>query len=245
MRWSYSRITCFEDCKYKWFLKYIKEETPVKKYFSEYGTFMHKIIEMYLTNQLKKNELSEYYILNFKNNVTPKPPNNKISLNYFNQGLDYLDNIEFPHTNILGVEEEVLFKIGDKDFIGYIDVVSNDDEICITDNKSRDLKERKGKKKPLKSDLELDDYLRQLYLYSIPVYEKYNKYPKYLEFNCFRTKIFIKEEFNPKTFEDTKIWAINAIQKITNNEEWKPSLDYWKCNHLCDMSENCEYKSLL
>lgn len=245
MRWSYSRITCFEDCKYKWFLKYIKEEPAVKKYFSEYGKFMHKIIEMYLTNQLKKNELSEYYILNFKDNVTPKPPNNKIYLNYFNQGLDYLDNIDFPHKNILGVEEEVKFKIKDKEFIGYIDIVSKDNEISITDNKSRDLKERTTRKKPTKSDAELDDYLRQLYIYSIPVYEKYKEYPKYLEFNCFRTNTFIREEFNPEVLEKTKLWAVGEIKKIANNEEWKPCLDYWKCNHLCDMSENCEYKSLL
>ena len=47
MVWSYSRIKAFEDCPYRWYLKYIKRFHGKDMFFSSYGTFMHKLIELY------------------------------------------------------------------------------------------------------------------------------------------------------------------------------------------------------
>lgn len=46
MVWSYSRIKAFEDCPYRWYLKYIKKFHGKDMFFSSYGTFMHKLIEL-------------------------------------------------------------------------------------------------------------------------------------------------------------------------------------------------------
>lgn len=245
MKWSYSRIHCFEDCKYQWFLKYIKMVESTEKFFRNYGLYMHHILEQYLGNKLQKEELVDYYILNYRQNVLGKPPTLKIYNNYFNKGINYLSNIEFPHRNILGVEQEVNFNIGDKKFVGIIDVISNDDGIAIIDHKSRDLKPRSNRKKPIKSDVELDNYLKQPYLYSIYIKEKYGEYPKSLEYNCFKSQVYITEPFNEQKLEETKQWALDKIATIESNEDWKPSLDVWKCNHICDVCDSCEYKELL
>lgn len=244
MRWSYSRINAFQECPYSWFLKYIKEVPSKPLFFSEYGKFMHQILEMYFTGLLKKEELTEFYISNFFLNVKGAPPNIKVFNSYFEAGLDYLYGFDFPISEINDVEKKVNFKIGKYDFLGYIDIVAGGGDI-ILDHKSRNLKPRSNRKKPLKTDIELDEYLRQLYMYSIPVKEEYGEFPKKLIFNCFKLGKMISEDFDEAKLESTKKWALEQIEIITNNDRWQPRLDYWRCKHICDVSDSCEYKEMM
>lgn len=241
MTWSYSRITTYENCPYCFYLKYIKKAKGIRHFFSDYGSFMHLIIQKYLDKELSKDELVGYYLTNFRKNVVGKAPNKSIFLNYFNQGIEYLKNIEEPTEEVIGIEKEVKFNIEDKEFIGYIDKVTVGDGIRITDNKSRALKPRTKRKKPTKTDEELDKYLRQLYIYSISIYDEYKKFPKWLTFNCFRTLTEINEPFKEESFEETKKWALDTIEAITNEEQWKPNIEWFKCQNLCDMCKECEY----
>lgn len=241
MTWSYSRITAYEDCPYRFYLKYIKKIKGIRHFFSDYGSFMHLIIQKFLNGELAKEELVGYYLTNFRKNVVGKAPSQSIFQNYFRQGLDYLSTIEMPKDEILGVEKEISFQIEDRKFIGYIDKVSRSDGIDITDNKSRALKERTQRKKPTKSDEELDEYLKQLYIYSIPIEQEYGELPKRLIFNCFRTKNLIVEPFKNQAYEDTKKWALDTIHTIAKESEWKPNVEWFKCKHLCDVCNDCEY----
>lgn len=241
MTWSYSRITAYEDCPYRFYLTYIKKTKGVRHFFTDYGSFMHLIIEKFLTGELKKSELVGYYLTNLKRNVIGKAPSQTIFQNYFRQGLAYLSQIEEPDNEVIGVEKKVEFMLDDKNFIGYIDKVSKCDGIEITDNKSRALKQRSTRKKPTKTDEELDKYLRQLYIYSIAIEKEYGELPKSLIFNCFRTQTTIKEPFDIVAYEDTKKWALNTIDTITKESEWKPNIEWFKCKHLCDVCAECEY----
>lgn len=242
MFWSYSRIAVYEDCPYRFYLKYIKKIEGVRHFFSDYGTFMHLVIQKFLTGELKKEELVGYYLTNFRKNVVGKAPNPKIFQSYFQQGLEYLKNIQTPTEEVLGVEKQVFFKIGDKNFIGYIDEVSRgEDGVAITDNKSRNLKPRSSRKKPTKTDEELDKYLRQLYIYSVPIEREFGEAPKRLRFNCFRSQTEIDEPFDNEVFEKTKKWALNSIKKITDERDWKPDIEWWRCRYLCDVYNSCEY----
>lgn len=245
MTWSYSRVKTFEECPYRFFLKYIKHYDTETTFFSEYGLFIHKIIEMYLKKELDKDELKSYYIINFYKQIKHKPPNPKIFISYFQQGLEYFEDIDIPIDDIIGIEKEVFFNINGYEFIGYIDIIGRkNDYLLIVDNKSRNLKSRSNRKKPTKSDNELDDYLKQLYIYSIPVFNELNEFPKKLAFNCFRTKKFITENFQKEKLEETKGWVINQIELINNEENWNPKLEYFKCHHLCDVKKHCEYFEL-
>ena len=241
MTWSYSRIKSFESCPYGFFLKYIKKLKSGRQFFSDYGSFIHSIIEQYLLGLMKKDELVPYYLARFKRAVG-KPPSPAIFKTYFTQGHAYLETIDFPHQEVMGVERKMEFEIDGKPFVGVLDYETKDEDILsIGDNKSRTLKERSGRKKPTKTDIELDEYFRQLYLYSIPFKERYGRYPNFLEFNCFRIKKIICEPFDEKKLKEAKAWASEMVNRILQNEDWEPRVDYWKCRYLCDQNKNCEY----
>ena len=250
MRWSYSRVNCFHNCPYQFLLGYITREKQHEAFFANFGSLIHAELEKYLNGELSEDALSTDYILNYRSAVKGKAPNQKMWRNYFQSGLEYLNDVNFPYDldNVIWVEEATRFYVGDYEFNGIIDclIEDQDDGLVLLDHKSRRLKPRSPRKKkpPTKSDVELDEYQRQLYLYCIPVKERLGRYPDTIAFNCFRNdpgKRLIKDKFDEARFEAAKQWAIESIEKIVNNEEWTPDLDYWKCHHLCSYNHACEY----
>lgn len=243
MIWSYSRLTAFEDCKYAWYMHYILHMHKKSNFFSEYGSFMHEILQKYLNGELSQKQLLAYYCRNFGKTVESPAPSSKMWYKYFGAGCDYLRNIEFPKRKILATELEVNFDFAGAKFIGYIDMLSEDDagNLFITDHKSRDLKPRSGRKKPTKADRDLDDYLRQLYMYSVAVKQLYGKYPDFLEFNCFKAGVWITEPFKEERVKEVEDWATGIISEAMKEEEWSENLDYWRCHQLCDMRDCCEF----
>ncbi len=249
MTWSYSRLTSFESCPYGWFLSYLyKDENglPLKResgFFAEFGSFMHLIHQLYLQRILQAGELSMFYIQHFASNVRSRPPSTKVYTSYFSQGLSYFDSFSFPSRKIIGVEDNISFTFAGKPWTGFVDLISEEDgKLIITDHKSRDLKPRSNRQKPTKQDQELDEYLRQLYVYAAAAKERYGNYPDILEFNCFRSKVMIREPFRFEVLQDVEAWAADQIEKITTNQEWKATPDFWRCNHLCDVCNACECK---
>ncbi len=211
-------------------------------FFSDYGSFMHKLIELYLRGFLKKEDLPSAYLTGFKREVRGRAPSRHIFKSYFEQGYEYMNKLNFPYASPLGVEQKVDFLMGGKPFTGVVDCVAIDDgKLVILDNKSRTLKPRSNRKKPTASDRELDSYLRQLYLYSIPVEQIYHTYPVRLEFNCFRAGRLISEPFRADELEKAKKWALDSIDTIVGCEDWQPKIDYWKCKNICGMSGQCCY----
>ena len=91
--------------------------------------------------------------------------------------------------------------------------------------------------------MELDDYLRQLYVYSVAVKDKYGRFPDILEFNCFRSQTMIREPFKADRLNEIESWTKKEIDQIILNDRWEPQPDYWKCNYLCDVCDDCEFKS--
>ena len=150
----------------------------------------------------------------------------------------------FPY-NVVAVEKRVDFNIDGIPFIGYIDFLGEKDgDLFVIDNKSRTLKQRSKKGKVTKTDEELDSYLKQLYLYSIAVEQEYGKLPKSLCFNCYRTSLFIEEPFMEQAYAESKIWLSESIKEITTETDFKPNAEFFKCKHLCEMQDYCEYYKL-
>ena len=250
MTWSYSRVSSFEDCRYKWFLTYLYRDengNHLKRksgFFAEFGSYMHLILQLCFTGVLAKKDLPIFYLTHFKDNVRSKAPNQKIYRNYFEQGFRYLELFSFPKRTILGVEEKSDFIFAGKPFTGFIDVVSDDGRLIITDHKSRTLKARSKRSVPTKADEELDKFLRQLYVYSAAVKDKYGRFPDILEFNCFRSQQIIQEPFDIQKYHEVEQWVANEIETITVNEDWTGEPDYWRCNFLCEVCKECEYKRM-
>lgn len=244
MVWSFSRIDSYSECPYRWYLKYIRKFKEKDLFYSSYGTFMHKLIEQYYNGELTKPEMLISFLKDFKSEVKGQRPMQTTVEKFINNSVQYLKDFEpFPYKKE-SVEERVGFEIGDKKFIGYIDfrgIDEADGGIVIIDNKSKELRPRSARRKPTLKDKELDEKLRQLYLYSVAVEQKYGRLPKALCFNCYRAGTFIYEEFDKKACEKAKEWALETISTIRDDTDFEPKPNPFVCKWICGVSDHCEY----
>lgn len=247
MTWSYSRIGSYQNCPYQFLQHYIYDEKENPKFFSDYGSFMHEIIAERLKEGTPSDDLIIKYLGEFRKKVLGEAPNAKIFEGYLDRGAEYIGNLEDELKGLvpLAIEERYTFDLGGRRFVGIVDMVARnkDGELCLVDHKSHQLKARSHRDPPTKADEELDQYLRQLYIYSIPVKEKFGEYPKWLIFNCFRndwTERVIKEPFVMEGFEAAKKWALDSIEQIRQEEEWEADVEFWKCSHICGLNDRCE-----
>lgn len=258
--WSFSRIETFQLCPQAFYLTYILRKPSKSGFFGEYGSFTHSILERYFKNELMIFELEDEFVDKFTANVpTPAPPmkNVDLAVKYFEQGKNYFSNFNgMDDYEILGVEHEYQFKIGEYDFTGIIDLElkNKDNEFIILDHKS---KSKQDKNKLTKKDnpeefVQLTDarYIpfhlaKQLYIYSLAFKEKYGKYPKYLMWNMFRIGDEYKLEFNEKDLQRSIDWVKNTIAQIYKETEWLKGKDtsrFW-CDFVCGLNTYCKYSS--
>lgn len=243
MTWSYSRITTFEQCPYKFFLKYISDCEDIPMFYAQFGSFIHRLLERFYRGELSKDEMRMDFLLNFSTEVKGDRPSADLVEKYIRKGSEYLGSFEpFPY-KMLEVEKKIEFELNGYKFVGFIDFLGEDEEggLVIIDNKSRDLKPRSKRKKPTLKDVELDEMLRQLYVYSLGVLEEYGRNPTKLCFNCFKSGVFIEEMFNEDACHDAFRWVTNMIEDIELEEDFDPSLDYFYCNYLCGLHNDCVY----
>lgn len=244
MVWSFSRVESYGECPYRWYLKYIRKFKEKDLFYSSYGTFMHKLIEQYYTGELTKPEMLVKFLKDFKTEVRGRRPKQSTVEKFINNSVQYLKNFEqFPY-KMEAVEKSVTFNVDDKKFVGYIDFLGideSDGEIVIIDNKSKELHPRSTRKKPTLKDKELDEKLRQLYLYAAAVEQEYGKLPKALCFNCYRAGNFIYEKFNPRDYDKAKAWALDTICTIRDDSDFDPKPNPFVCEWICGVSDHCEY----
>lgn len=245
MYWSYSRLCTFEDCPYRYFLKYIAHTEEGDRFFSSYGRFVHKLLERYYKGEIKKEDLQMEYLLGFSEYVKGERPSTEVAEHYFEDGSVYFRNFKPPPIKVLEVEKQVDFVVGDKPFRGVIDLVGKlNGELCIIDHKSSKLQKPKPnpkRKKPLVKDKAYYEKLRQLYLYASALQQTTGETPKQLCFNCFRTDTFIEENFDLKAYDEAQEWAINTIKEIESATDFKPRLNAFSCRYICGVNEECIY----
>lgn len=241
-------MNSFYTCPYEWYLHYIECNPSLGGFFGAYGSFMHKILEMYERGELDIFSAPQYYEENF-NDAIPwdAPPNQYVDIrqSYYDKGLEYLENIDLilDEYEVLGIEQEVRFKIGDYDAVGYIDLLlkdKSDGNIIILDHKSAALKFKKNGEISKKDARHFLDFQRQLYLYSKPVIEQYGKVD-WLVWNMFRQRDYIKVPWTEDGYNEALNWAENTIHRIEAEEEWSANPDYYYCHNLCGQRNICEY----
>ncbi len=251
MLWSFSRLNFYEQCPYGFWLKYVQCNEGEPNFFGQYGSLMHKILEKYEKEELSLFEISQYYVDNFNVFVTCNPPKNKytdIRQLYFDKGLEYLDHIDLllDKYEILGVEKEVKFEVGDYKMIGYIDLLLREKEtkeITIVDHKSGSVKFKKNGELSKKEENHVLGFKRQLYLYSIAVIQEYGVKPKYLQWNLFKDRNWLTVEFNYEEFIEACHWAEEVVKAIEQERDWLPNPSRYFCWNICDMRNcACEYK---
>lgn len=245
MVWSYSRIESFNDCPYRFFLKYISKCKDSDKFYASYGLFMHKLIENYYRGVLSKDEMLIEFLTGFSKNVRGiRPPESTVQ-KYIRCGVEYLKGFQPFKYPMVDVEKRVEFEIDGLKFVGYIDYLGKEDgEYYVIDNKSRDLKPRSNREKPTVKDRELDSMLKQLYIYSAAVKQEYGKFPKSLCFNCFKSGVFIEEPFREEAYNEAVDWVKRMVEDIKSTDDFYPNREFFSCYYICGVSDDCVYDQI-
>lgn len=221
-------------------LSYIDAAPRVDNAFSQFGTFVHKLLEEYFKGEKAIFELSEEYSKRYDQNVKLTfPPNDYLDLTeaYLADGQRYFDEFEgiFPTEDIVAVEEKVETNIGGREFVGVIDLVVKDGEdYIICDHKT---------KKKFKTKKERKEYLRQLYLYAYYIQGKYQKTPVKLVFNLIRGNMQDEEKFSAEDMKKAVEWFTTTVQNIYADEEFKANVDDFFCNELCSVRHSCNFSN--
>lgn len=254
MRWSFSRVHSFEQCKYMWYLQYLLtdgEGKPIyeteQNFYAAFGSLCHKILEKILTGQITVEEGVEEYKERYDDETDIIDRKDNISQKYYRLGLSYFNNEKLEwlkNYEILGVEKKVTFTINSYEFVGYIDLLlmnKSRGELVIVDHKSAEYPI--GKKGSVLKRKEKDHlaYKRQLYLYAKPVFEKYGVYPAYIKWNYFKEQKWLELQFSRTEYEEALAWAENEIKKIEKEEDFNEHKDYFFCHNLCCFRTSCDY----
>jgi hypothetical protein len=248
MTWSFSRAMTFKKCKYKFYLIYIEKVEKRSKFHASYGKFIHSILEKYFRREFTEQDCLDYYIENFEYEVIGNiKESTKDKL--FMAGIEYFSQLVWKYDDyeILDIESEVHFKIGKYKFIGYIDVLLRHKitgDIVILDHKTGEFPlGKRGDVLKAKRE-EYEDYKRQIYSYSIAVYDKYGAYPKYLKWNYTRTSEELILPFIYDEYIKAQEFITDVIQHAIKEKKFEPCQSYLNCKMLCDVEHECEYNTL-
>ena len=251
MTWSFSRLNSFCTCKYEWYLQYIEGCTGDNNFYAEYGSFCHKILEMYAHGKLSIFELADYFNEHFDEAIPSSiySKTTDIRGKYRKLGTEYFENIDldFDNYEILGIELKCDFEIDGKKFTGFIDLLLREKatgDIILQDHKSAEYPIGK-RGKMLKSEVDkFEQYKKQLYLYCVQVYKDYGVFPKKIGWNYFKNRKWLFLDFNKKDYDEAIEWAKQTIVEINETEFFPPNPDFYYCHNLCRFRNSyCEYKN--
>lgn len=253
-RWSYSRLSCFEHCKYAFYLKYIvnddRQYLPEGNFYAESGSFVHEILAMIFSKELSIEDAPQYYVDNFENNVCYTVKKSimektyEACANYFAEVDldDWLNNYE-----IIGVELEVKTKICGYNYIGYIDLLLRNKktgDIWLIDHKSSPYPFKLDGTVAAKSKNNFESYKRQMYLYCYAVKELFGEYPTLITWNHFKDGKLATIEFDKEDYDNSIGWFVETIDKIKKEKKFDPNQEFFYCSNLCDYRNSCEYKNM-
>lgn len=241
-RYSHSKLSMFEQCPYKYKLKYIENITPEieKSIEAHLGTSVHNTLEWIYTQVLNENiPTLDDSILKYSEEWSEKDADQFLivkkeftSKDYFEKGvkfiIDYYSKYHPFNDGTLALEKKIEMPLGDHVIVGYIDRLSlKENEIKIHDYKT-------ANSLPPKEKVESD---RQLALYSIAIQEKYGKDKKIkLVWHYLAHNMEITSTRTDEQLEMLKKEILELIKKIEEATEF-PKCESILCNW-------CEYKNI-
>lgn len=251
MRWSYSRLSTFRHCKYEFYLNYIIADDDVYlnegNFYAENGSYVHEILEKIFKGILQTDEAAEYYLNHFDENVFYKT-RQSIMDKKINASIDYLANVDFGWMDgyeILGVEKELKFKIGEHDMIAYVDLLLREKDtgkIIVIDHKSGAYPLTKTGKIAKNYEKTFDGYRHQAYIYAHGIYAEYNTFPTFFCWNHFTDGgRFVELPFSEDDYRETLNWVEETITEAENETEFPENRDFFYCTQLCGFRKSCEY----
>ena len=258
MIWSYSRISYF--CKYNWYKTYIQGDRGENNFFGELGGSLHELLELHANGEITAEEVTESFDNSFYDMSTTPPPEGAFDYqaSAYNKMYDYFHRDKFWRGDVIEAEKELngVLPSGAK-FIGFIDLILDNDGLDFIDHKSSNgFKPHDLKKK-----------IYQQYLYAYFYHQETGVYPKRLIWDFFKlpNKPLIVE-FNYDDMMEAISWAEGQIELLSKlmiisnklNVEglWNPDLNYppeeplaspraknrnFACENLCNHRNSCKF----
>jgi superfamily II DNA or RNA helicase len=234
LRLSYSQLNCFLSCKRQYYHKYVlklKEKDEETKW-ADFGKAMHEVLEEFYN---KSN-------INWQDNILIKWKKYKLEermkFDVFKVCVINGLSLNFTPDKI---EEKMFLRIGEDQFVGYLDIVDTVNDIILDWKSSTFTKDK------------IKDYKEQLICYSYLYYRKNNRYPKQARifFNKVNKEIIFNISDNPGEliitkeeilgFEDFVINTSKEIKKLINTlkngNHWPQNLE--ACHPFCGYKYVC------
>jgi len=242
---SYSSVTSWQNCAYGFKLNYIDGVDKVNNFFSDFGNFCHRILQLYFEGKLDYFELADYYKEHYYENVKEPLPAflaNKTD-DYYNKGLEFFESFEFDKSNweTIIIEDKLELKFEDHKYVVKPDLVLKHKEtgkyILV------DFKTANGYKNGKLDKAKMKEYLRQFYLYCDGIYKS-----KGVEISEIRVWFITNGtvetvKFDHYQSQDNFEWFITGIEKIKDDSEFKyNNKNEFYCNELCGVRLMCRYK---
>lgn len=238
--YSFSQLSQFAQCPFQFYLNYIEHIDRASNAYSEFGTLVHDLIDLWAKGEIKTEALASEYDRRYADEVVSYfPPYIKSAAEKtYQSGLDYFTYFdEFRDFDIISTELSFTTDIASRPFQGVIDMVATDKDtgkLFIIDHKSKSESTFK------KSE---DEMYRQQYLYSKYVHDTMGKWPDVLAFNLFKEGgVIHARPFDMQEFESTIDWA-NKIMTSIEEADITDWLDCKKqdffCTEVCSARRNC------
>jgi len=218
-------------------------------FFAEYGLLMHECYEKYFLGELDAFDLSEFYRSNFNNFVKSDAPPYVSIDKYRDEGQNYFDNFSFDRDfyDVLIVEDKIDFDLGGINFTARPDLVLQEKEsrdIILVDYKSSTpIRTDKRSGKEITDNKKIEGYEKQLYMYAHALRNHRNMPIKRMKIWFPRINREVGFLWTQERETEILNWMHNIIDtiKTTNEFPYNNSSPFF-CNHLCSVSEFCEYK---
>ena len=244
MKFSYSAVNGFETCALGFKYSYVDIEERMGNAFSDFGSFCHKILEMYFKNELDKWELSTYYQDNYDKNIKCSFPTfpRGMAEKYYQEGLAFFEGLEFDKTKyeILGIEKRLETKIKDLNIVVVPDLFLKDKdtgEFILYDYKTANLFQdgRINKKK-------MQDIKKQMNLYVHFIWLIQGIEITKVKIWAIRNNKLIEYDYSPTEGAETLSWFLETVEKIKKEEEWNPNTkEKYFCDNICSSRFICPF----
>jgi len=242
--YSHSKLSTFEQCPFKYKLRYIDFIEPDFKQSIEgfLGNKVHDTLEWLYNHPskdiLESDQVIKYYIEEWNKDYNPQIKIVKPDLTaeyYFNKGLKFLINYFLKHKpfqdGTIATEKKIFVNLDSEEkykLIGYIDRLVHNKETNIFE--IHDYKTSAS----IKSQEDLDND-RQLALYSMAIWNKHNPNDVHLKWHFLDFNQTLTSKRTSEQLEKLKQEIIKLINKIEGEIDFPPQLG---C--LCNW---CEYQS--
>ena len=174
MTWSYSRLKSYENCPYSWYRRYIEDEEGEGSFYADNGKAMHTVLDELIKGKLSINDAPSRYLELFDDITTTVKQD--IMDNTYDACVGYLCDLSedvLDGYHVVGSEIKVNYEIGGYSFVGFIDLLlqDDDDNLIIVDHKSSAPFLKKDGKPKASTKEQFDGYMKQMYLYSEAVHQ--------------------------------------------------------------------------